>query len=50
MRMSHPTDAGRTKDVPDDLVEKFLANGWLKAESPKTPAKKATAPKPSPKK
>ena len=42
MKLAHPTDSGRSKNVPDDLVEKFLANGWTKVEKP---AKKA-APKP----
>lgn len=46
MRLLHPTDPGRSKDVPDDLVEKFLAGGWVKPEPKKAPAKKAAA-KPS---
>lgn len=45
MRLLHPTDAGRSKDVPEDLAEKFLEHGWTKAEAQKTPAKK-TATKP----
>lgn len=47
MRLLHPTGASRSKDVPDALVEKFVAGGWRKAEEPKkAPAKKAAA-KPS---
>lgn len=46
MRLTHPTEPGRSKDVPDELVEKFLAGGWVKVEAPKAPAKKAAA-KPS---
>lgn len=52
MKMTHPVDNWRHKDVPDDLVEKFLAGGWAKAEDDaekpaltkkRTPAKKAAA-------
>lgn len=46
MRLTHPTDPARSKDVPDDRVEKFLAGGWTKVEPKKAPAKKAAA-KPS---
>lgn len=46
MKMLHPTDATRSKDVPDALVEKFLAGGWVKAEPAKAPVKKSAAPKP----
>ena len=49
MRLLHPTDAGRSKDVPDELVGKYLAGGWRKSEPKKAPRKKA-ATKPSPKK
>jgi hypothetical protein len=45
MKLLHPTDAGRSKDVPDSLVDRFLAGGWVKAEAPK-PAKKAAAKSP----
>lgn len=46
MKMIHPTDSGRSKDVPDALVEKYRANGWTEAEKPapkKRAAKKAAA-------
>ena len=49
MRLLHPTDAGRSKDVPDALVDEYLAGGWRKPEVKKAPAKKA-APKPPAKK
>lgn len=49
MRLLHPTEPGRSKDVPDDLVDKFVAGGWVKVEVKKKPAKKAAA-KSSPKK
>lgn len=50
MQMNHPTDAGRSKNVPADLVEKFLAGGWTEADPEPAPvpkkraAKKAAAP------
>lgn len=47
--MLHPTIAGRTKNVPDEFVEKYLEHGWTKAPEPalatkKRPAKKAATP------
>lgn len=47
MKLLHPTDAGRSKDVPDDLVEKFLAGGWVKEEPKKVPVKKAASKPPT---
>jgi hypothetical protein len=47
MRLLHPSDPGRSKNVPDGLVEKFLAGGWAKAEVKKTPTKKAAAKSPA---
>lgn len=44
MKLLHPTDSGRSKDVPDDLVEKYLAGGWTKAEVEKPVRKVATRP------
>jgi hypothetical protein len=32
MLMNHPTDPGRSKDVPNKLVERFLKGGWTKAK------------------
>lgn len=46
MKVNHPTIPNRSKNVPDDLVEKYLGNGWTPVEEKKpAPAKKA-APKP----
>lgn len=46
MQMNHPTDAGRTKNVPDALVEKYLAGGWTEADVPESsPAPKKRAAK-----
>lgn len=42
MRVVHPKDPWRSKDIPDAEVEKYLAGGWTLPESkPKrrTPAK-----------
>ena len=51
MKVNHPTIPGVSKNVPDELVEKYLSNGWTPVEEPKPkPAKKSTAPKPSSKK
>lgn len=43
MRLNHPNIPNASKDVPDDLVEKYLDNGWTKVEAPKPkpPAKKS---------
>lgn len=48
MKMTHPTDAHRTKDVPDGLVEKYLAGGWTKAEPDPKPTRKRAAVKRAP--
>lgn len=31
MKVNHPTLPGVNKCVPEDLVEKFLSNGWTEA-------------------
>lgn len=48
MKMTHPTDANRTKDVPDSLVEKYEAGGWTKAESAPASTRKRAAAKRAP--
>lgn len=50
MKVKHPTIPGATKNVPDELVEKWLENGWTPVEESKPKPAKKTAPKPSPKK
>jgi hypothetical protein len=40
MKLIHPTVPNAVKDVPDDLAEKWLENGWTEAPKPKP------APKP----
>jgi hypothetical protein len=47
MRLLHPSDPGRSKDVPESLVEKYLAGGWRKAEVKKAPSKKAAVKSPA---
>ena len=47
MRLLHPSDPGRSKDVPDALVDKYLAGGWTKAEVKKAPSKRAAAKSPA---
>lgn len=50
MKLNHPTIPGASKNVPDEMADKWLENGWTPvAEDKPKPAKK-TAPKPSPKK
>jgi hypothetical protein len=49
-RVNHPSIAGVSKNVPDEIVEKWLQNGWTVAPddepAKKTPpAKKTTAKK-----
>ena len=44
MKVKHPTIPGATKNVPDELVEKWLGNGWTPVEESKpAPAKKSAA-------
>jgi hypothetical protein len=50
VRVNHPTIPGVSKNVPDEMVEKWLSNGWTPAEEPPVPAKKTAARKPSAKK
>lgn len=51
MRVNHPRLAGVSKNVPDEIAEKWLENGWteVKPEPPSQPkpAKKAAAKKPA---
>ena len=54
MKVNHPTIPGASKDVPDEMAEKWLSNGWTPAVEPEAkaepaPVKKA-APRPSRKK
>lgn len=42
MRVNHPTIPGAIKNVPDELVQKWLDNGWTPVvEDKPKPAKKA---------
>ncbi len=42
MKVVHPTDPWRNKNIPDEMAEKFLAGGWTVSESkPKAPARRA---------
>jgi len=49
VKVNHPTIPGASKNVPDEVVERWLSNGWTLAEEPPKPAKK-TARKPPAKK
>lgn len=33
MQVNHPTLAGVTKNVPDDIAQRWLDNGWTEAEA-----------------
>jgi hypothetical protein len=33
MRVKHPRLAGVSKNVPDEIVQKWLDNGWTEAEA-----------------
>jgi hypothetical protein len=50
VRVNHPTIPGSSKNVPDELVEKYLSNGWTPVEEPKPKPAKRAAAKSSPKK
>lgn len=42
MKVVHPTDPTRSKNIPEAMAEKFLAGGWTVPESkPKAPARRA---------
>lgn len=46
MKVNHPTIPGASKNVPDELVKKWLDNGWTPAAEDKPKPAKKTARKP----